>query len=122
MDKELDGWTQPNSCSQQLNVQVEISNRWYPLGVHFETSKAQYLYQRHNAIECTLSMSADDIKQSGTADMPEGRHDIQKDLDRLQKQANVNLTKFNEAKCKILHLDRVNHQYKYRQGLGHAGR
>nr|XP_009937148.1 PREDICTED: malate dehydrogenase, cytoplasmic [Opisthocomus hoazin] len=120
MDKELDGWTQPNSCSQQLNVQVEISNRWYPLGVHFETSKAQYLYQRHNAIECTLSMSADDIKQSGTADMPEGRHDIQKDLDRLQKQANVNLTKFNEAKCKILHLDRVNHQYKYRQGLGHA--
>jgi len=33
MEKELTEWLHPKSYSQQLNVQMEISNKWCPSGV-----------------------------------------------------------------------------------------
>ena len=59
-----------------------------------------------SGIECTLSKFANDTKLCGTADMLEGRDDIQRDPDRLEKWTNVNLMKLNKAKCKVLHLVR----------------
>ncbi|KAK4826078.1 hypothetical protein QYF61_005037 [Mycteria americana] len=65
-----------------------------------------------SGIECTLSKFASDTKLCGVVDMLEGRDAIQRDLDRLERGAGVNLMKFNKAKCKVLHVGRGNHKYR----------
>jgi len=67
-------------------------------------------------IECMLSKSAGDIKLCGAVDMPKGRDDIQRDLDKLERLAHANLVKFSKAKCKVLHLGWGNPKHKCRLG------
>ena len=69
-----------------------------------------------SGIECTLSKFANGTKLCGTVNMQEGRDAIQRDLDRLERWARVNLMKFNKAKCKVLYMDQDNLKHKYRLG------
>ncbi|PKU45239.1 rna-directed dna polymerase from mobile element jockey- hypothetical protein [Limosa lapponica baueri] len=67
-------------------------------------------------IECTLSKFADDTKLCHVVNMLEGRDAIQRDLDRLERWARVNLMKFSQAKFKVLHLGCSNPKHKQRLG------
>jgi len=67
-------------------------------------------------IKCTLSKFANDSKWCGVVNTLEGRDAIQRDRDRLQRWACVNLMNLNKAKCKVLHLGRGNPKHKYRLG------
>ncbi|GAB0184586.1 cAMP-dependent protein kinase inhibitor alpha [Grus japonensis] len=63
-----------------------------------------------SGIECSLSKFADYTKLCGVVNTLEGRDAVQRDLDRLERWAYVNLMKFN----KVLHMGRCNPKHKYR--------
>ncbi|GAB0185663.1 cAMP-dependent protein kinase inhibitor alpha [Grus japonensis] len=69
-----------------------------------------------SGIECTLSKFANNSKLCGGVDTLEGTDAIQRDLDRLERWACVNVIKFNKAKCKVLHMGRGNPKHNYRLG------
>ena len=69
-----------------------------------------------SGVKCTLSKFADDTKLWGAVNKPEGQDAIQRNLNRLEQWAQVNLMRFNKSKCKILHLSQGNPHYQYTRG------
>ncbi|KAJ7403141.1 rna-directed dna polymerase from mobile element jockey-like [Pitangus sulphuratus] len=64
----------------------------------------------------TLSKFADDTMLCGGVKALEGRDAIQRDLDRLQRQAFVSLMKFIKAKHTVQHMSWGNLKHKYMLG------
>ena len=67
-----------------------------------------------SVIKCTLSKFADDTKLWDVVNTPEGWDAIQRDLDRIEQWTQVNIMKFSEVKCKVLHLSQGNIHYRYK--------
>lgn len=67
-----------------------------------------------DGLKCTRSKFAYDTKLSGMVDVLEGSDAIQRDINKLERWAHVNLMQFNIAECKVLPLGWSNPRYVYR--------
>lgn len=67
-----------------------------------------------------LNKSEDDTELSGAVEISKRQYGIQRGLDKFEKWAYGNLMRFNETKCRVLHLGQDNLQYQQRLGISRS--
>ena len=82
-------WLTPGRIVEQILLEVMFILWPLPFSI--------FISNLNSGIERTLSKYADDTKLSGEADTLEGRDAIQKELNKLEKQACINLMRINKA-------------------------
>ena len=108
--------------SQRVVVSGSMS-KWRPVMRHVPWGFVlglvllnSFINNMDDVIKCTLSKFAVDTKLSSVLDTAERRNAIQKDLDKLERRAHMNLMRTNKGKRKSLHLGQGNPRYAYRLG------
>ena len=122
IENQMTGGTQRVVISGTESSSRPVANNaphWTELGsVMFNI----FINDLGNGIESTLRKYADDRNLAGVADTPEGCDVIQKDMDRMESWAEMNLMKFNRSKCRVPLLGRNNYIHRYRLGAGQLER
>ena len=72
-----------------------------------------YINDMPDIIDCLIKIFADDTKLYYAADTPESVTKLQNNINRLTNWANDWQLKFNESKCKVLHLGKNNMNFNY---------
>ncbi|KAJ7400307.1 rna-directed dna polymerase from mobile element jockey-like [Pitangus sulphuratus] len=126
--QEFDGWTTQwirnwlDGHIQSVVVNDSMS-KWRPVltGVPQGLVLALALFnnfvsKKDSRMECTIRKFADDTKLCDVVNTLEGSDNIQRDLHRLKRWDDANLTKSNKAKCQVLHLGQANSKHNGRLG------
>ncbi|KAJ7400601.1 hypothetical protein BTVI_103976 [Pitangus sulphuratus] len=98
----------------KVSLAGQTSDKWCPWGSILGPAWFNiFVSDKDSGVKGTISKFADGTELCGAVNMLEGRDGIQRDLDRLQNWACVNLMKSNKAKCKVLHTGWNNPKHKY---------
>ncbi|KAJ7395801.1 rna-directed dna polymerase from mobile element jockey-like [Pitangus sulphuratus] len=104
---------QPGCYSRCLRAKDSLAEKGSVLGPLLISN---FISDTDSEIKCISSRFAGDTKLSGACDKAERQDVIQRDLNKFERRACGNLMKFNNSKCKVLHLGWGNPRHVYTLG------